>query len=146
MTTHQLDKAPNPTPDFDVNEPDLLDSNIFCRNEEGTDTEESIWIYVPLELGTDNIMHRLRTIRRKYEFIDWRNEFFCSHEVDKVIIQLEIYDQIWARRESSLGKRNGHSQRGIALAKSILSFLEDWEITEDFPCMLIKELRNEYQI
>ncbi len=136
-----LSLEPNPKPDFYVNNFDFAETNILFRDSKNK-AEDAVFVYVPLELSSDAIMHRLQTIKSRYEFVDFSNELFCSSAVDAIMRQLTVYDQAWASRE----KLFGHSLHGTELVKEILMFLENWESTENFPGCLIEELRQEYQV
>lgn len=112
--------------------------------------DDNVRIYVPLDLNVDQILHRLRGIYRVMESPDDMNEADFWVETNKIVAQLEIYDQVWVARNLKDAVRindNIHSPKGIQLAKEIISILmEDEGCAESFPYNIIDELQAEFGI
>ena len=77
-------------------------------------------------------------------------ELEFSYQVDKIISQLEIYDQVWVARDLGNAVRieeHLHSKKGIELAGKIVSILlEDEGCAERFPYDIVYELKMEFGI
>ena len=92
--------------------------------------DDNVRIYVPLDLNADQILHRLREIYRVMESPDDMNESDFWVETNKIVAQLEIYDQVWVARNLKDAVRindNIHSPKGIQLAKEIIAILMEDE-------------------
>ena len=112
--------------------------------------DDNVRIYVPLDLNADQILCRLREIYRVMESPDDMNESDFWVETNKIVAQLEIYDQVWVARNLKDAVRindNIHSPKGIQLAKEIIAILmEDEGCAESFPYNIIDELQAEFGI
>ena len=131
---HNLDIHPIPAdrdPMF-INEPWLIDKSIYLEtyeqqkkvaNPEGE--ADNIWIYLPMDLNKKVILRRLQNLIYHYGEANEENEFnFCA-DVDRLISQIEIYDQIWYARHlpNDLNERR-HSYEAIDLVKEFITVLE----------------------
>ena len=100
--------------------------------------DDNVRIYVPPDLNADQILHRLRGIYRVMESPDDMNESDFWVETNKIVAQLEIYDQVWVARNLKDAVRindNIHSPKGIQLAKEIISVLmEDCYCPPNLTC------------
>lgn len=65
-------------------------------------------------------------------------------EVEKLLFQVEIYDQIWYVRH--MPETGEHSREGTALVEEFIEHLENIPdgCAEYFPFELIEELKEEY--
>lgn len=72
------------------------------------------------------------------------NDFAYSAAVDRILYQMEIYDQLWYLRH--MPKQGNHSVEGKALAADVIRLLEKIpdNCAEMFPFGLIDDLREEY--
>lgn len=81
---------------------------------------------------------------------DDMNEMEFSYAVDKIISQLEIYDQIWVARDLRNAikvKEHLHSKKGIELARKIINILlEDEGCAESFPYDIVDRLKAEFGV
>ena len=151
---HKIENHPIPnTPQLYVNDLILVDPNRFeswddadkALQEPDTDI---IRVYVPMDLSSDLIMMRLERVYDLLGPVSWRNEAGYSTEVERIIRQLEIYDQ--ARMSQDPGHvieaaEQKHSPEGIRLAKDIVQYMEENEGGgETFPYDEIEMLKNEY--
>ena len=99
---HTLDTKPVPEKVLYINEPDLADASINyfgCLNQEEESQADHIRVYVPLDLSADAILRRLRFLIFRYKEANERNEFNFSMDVERLVSQIEIYDQVWFVRE-----------------------------------------------
>lgn len=150
MTHYNLDPWPIPKDKSPLytNEPRLIDASLrIIEHEMDVDpAEDNIRVYVPLDINHDAILRRLSHIIYRYQESTEDNEMDFSLDVDMIISQLEIYDQLWFVREGSSKMNPNHSDRGIALAKEIISNLENLPDggAEMFPFDTIDELSREY--
>ncbi len=158
MTHHDLDVHPMPKdkPALFVNEPWLNDDFREPGDDKWYDTPDKIRIYVPVDISAKSIMNKLRYITQRYGMATESNEFRFSTEVDRLVFQIEVYDQIWYARGSKDhpgvcrkdedGLMHGHSREGIELVKQFVEGLKKIPdgCAEQFPFELIVELRKEY--
>ena len=152
-THHDLDPYPVPAdrkPMF-INEPWVIDE--FCDQSmindkdkaKMPDTEsDNIRVYVPIDLNKKSILRRLHNIIAQFGEANESNEFHYSSEIQKLIYQIEIYDQIWFARHWIDGKE--HSVEAIELVKEFVAALEDIPdgCSECFPFDVIEYLKSEY--
>ena len=151
---HNLDPYPIPkeSQPLYVNEPWLIDPSREPELKKDVENykqpeaaDDNVRIYVPLDLNHDAILRRLDYVIGKYGEASEANEFYFSGEVDKILSQLEIYDQ--KRFIKNLPKDGSkHSTDGKKLAADIITKLEEIEDAgaETFPFELIDELKAEY--
>lgn len=144
---HTLDVWPLPReqkPMF-INEPWLVDESIYLETytqiqaaREHEDEEDNRRVYIPLDLNKAAFLRRLDHVLDKYPDITWRNESNVYAEVQKIISQIEIYDQLWFVREGSFKTDEnhmicGHSKHATDVIKEFISRLEIVDTCEDFP-------------
>ena len=97
---HKLDIYPIPKDEqpFYINEPWLIDASLFWEKEFPYGPEEAndnFRVYIPLDLNKEAILRRLDHIILKYGKVNWKNEFNFSVDVERLVSQLEIYDEFW---------------------------------------------------
>ena len=152
---HTLDTKPVPEKVLYINEPDLVDASINyfgCLNQEEESQADHIRVYVPLDLSADAILRRLRFLIFRYKEANERNEFNFSMDVERLVSQIEIYDQVWFVREgrthaiSDNSESEKHSSKAVELVRRFVAELEEIPdgCAELFPFELIDELRSEY--
>lgn len=146
---HNLDIKPIPESVLYINENLLADisaSDIELTSEQmrTPDTQDdNVRIYIPLDLNQSAIIRRLMHIFAMLGDVSEKNELHYSREVDRIISQLEIYDQIWFIREGDC--EVSHSHKATLLAKEIIGILHENEgMGELFPYEHIEDLRREY--
>ena len=161
---HNLDIHPIPEKVLYINELEIADTACYYDTKEqhqkalagktringGVLPDDNVRIYVPLDLNAQQILNRLQQIYRVMESPDDMNESDFWVETNKIVAQLEIYDQVWVARNLKDAVRindNIHSPKGIQLAKEIISILmEDEGCAESFPYNIIDELQAEFGI
>ena len=120
------------------------------HSDGGILADDTVRIYVPLDLNADQILSRLQQIYRVMGSPNDMNEMEFSYEVGKIISQLEIYDQVWVARDLENAvriKEHLHSKNGIELAGKIVSvLLEDEGCAERFPYDVVDKLKMEFGI
>ncbi|MCD7981463.1 MAG: hypothetical protein LUF32_03970 [Clostridiales bacterium] len=85
-------------------------------------------------------------------YLTERNELSYVSEMQRIIAQLEIYDQAWYVREKDYAdspEEKHHSRHAKKLVEEMLDILEYWEessTAECFPIDQIDELEKEYGI
>ena len=150
---HTLDPYPVPKDKnaLFVNEPWIIDDSLYFERSEDYKREpeaekDNIRIYVPIDLNHKAILRRLRAVINRYEEANEDNEFAFSADVQKLISQLEIYDQVWYVRH--MPKKGDHSAEARALAADFVKLLEEIPdgCAETFPFEMIDELKEEYGI
>ena len=141
-----------------INEPWLIDESIYFETakqmmaaREPEEQPDNRRVYVPIDLNKAAFLRRLDHILAKYPDITWRNESNVYTEVQKIISQIEIYDQLWFVREGNYktdenGMICGHSQHVTEVIKDFISRLEAVDTCEDFPYNIIDELKKEYEL
>ena len=145
-THHSLDISPIPEKVLYINETELAD--ITALNDYPPDSDgkqnDNVRVYVPLDLNHRAIIRRLNDIYRRYKSPDWSNESSFWQETNRLIAELEIYDQVWSVREGVC--ENGHSKKATDLAIEMISILESDEgSAECFPFEKVEALREEYE-
>lgn len=146
---HDLDIYPIPkekSPLY-INEPWLVDGSIIGGvgdNKEPEDQEDNIRIYVPVDLNRKAILRRLDDIILRYDEVNEENETDFMLEVERLVSQIEIYDQVWFARHVSADRK--HSAEARALVKDFVAMLEEIpaECADSFPFELIEDLKREY--
>lgn len=151
MEHHDLDIYPIPrekSPMF-INEPWLIDGTLLesegkreaLRQPEAQ--EDNIRVYIPLDLNREAILRRLDAAIVRYGIANESNESSFSLDVERVISQLEIYDQIWHVRRMAEGK---YSVNTVRLVQEIIQRLEAIPDggAECFPFEMAERLRAEY--
>lgn len=145
---HNLDIHPIPEGKvLFVNEPSLSDAN----QEDEVLRSDAIRVYIPLDLTPDMIMNRFYEVFKMLGPVREQNELYYKLEVDRIIKQLEIYDQIRVIRDRAhavkIGEWSYHSEDVIRMAKEIVAFLSENDGTAElFPYELIEQLKNEYGV
>ena len=146
---HDLDVYPFPkekAPMF-INEPWLIDDSDYERawgHKEPEDAEDNIRVYIPLDLNKEAILRRLDRIIMRYQEANERNEIDFSVDVQRLLSQVEIYDQIWYVRHMLEDRR--HSEEAVNVIREFVRKLEEIPdgCAETFPFELIDELKEEY--
>ena len=147
---HNLDCNPIPRDEIHIyiNEPWISDITLLdlLKSEQPDPEEDNVRVYIPMDISRDSIVRRLEFIIDKYGEANEDNEMMFSSEIEQVIVQFEIYDQIWMTREGIEGVK--HSNKGTEVIKEIIEILEDIPdgCAETFPFELIDELKAEYLI
>ena len=158
MTHHDLDSHPVPEdkPALFVNEPWLADDFREPGDEKWYDTPDRVRVYVPVDICVRSIMNKLRYIICKYGAATEKNEFRYRSEVDRLVFQIEVYDQVWLARAKNndfdsciicdSGMIPGHSKEGTDLVKQFVEGLKNIPdgCAERFPFETIIELEMEY--
>ena len=78
-------------------DPSRLDAEEVISQDPDTE-EDNVRIYIPLDLNKKAILRRLDNIIGRYETASERNEVGYSTDVERLLSQLEIYDQRWYMR------------------------------------------------
>lgn len=93
-----------------INEPWMIDESI-CRElgdkREPESEDDNIRIFIPWDKNKKAILRRLDDIIMRYGEANEGNESAFCMEVDRLISQIEIYDQIWFVRH--MPKNRKHS-------------------------------------
>lgn len=147
ITRHVFDVHPVPKDAsvLFVNEPWLMDGSIDAGSSNEPEWEaDNVRIYVPLDINRSAILRRLAAVILEYGEAGEDNELAFSVAVDRIVYQLEIYDQLWYARH--MPKRGKHSAEGISLAADFVKMLEEIpdNCAETFPFELIDKLKEEY--
>lgn len=149
---HILDIWPEPreaAPRF-INESWLIDSTVDIVPDKRTPPEaeeDNIRIYVPLDLNKKAILRRLDEIIEQYGDATEENEMEYSIAVERLFMQVEVYDQYWyVRHLPSDREAQRHSEKCVSLVKEIIGRLENIvDIdSEYFPFDVIRDLKKEY--
>ena len=101
-------------------------------------------MYVPIDLNRKAILRRLDDIIMRYDEANEENESDFMFEVERLISQIEIYDQVWFVRHMPEDRK--HSAEAEMLVKDFIAALEEIPdgCAETFPFELIEDLRREY--
>ena len=161
---HDLDIHPIPEKVIYINDLSIADRACYYETEQqhqkaltgkihrdgGILPDDNVRIYVPLDLNSAQILNRIQQIYRVMGSPDDMNEMEFSYAVDKIISQLEIYDQIWVARglENAVKvKEHLHSKKGIELVRKIINILlEDEGCAESFPYDIVDRLKVEFGV
>ena len=154
MEHHNIDIWPIPEdkkPCY-INEPWLTDGSLLDYNAESIKEQlqapdrekDNIRVYVPLDLNRKAILRRLDWLILRYGEADEANEIHFSSDVERLVSQIEIYDQFWSVRH--MPKEGEHSAEAVSLVRKFVDRLSEIPdgCAECFPFELIDELREEY--
>lgn len=162
---HKLDIQPVPERVLYINEMDFLSPDFYGTNVEyekaltgirqsegGILPDDNVRIYAPMDLNSDYIIQRLHMLEAALGDPDESNESWYLTEMQKVMVQLEVYDQVWVARDlahavQKVQGENYHSQQGINLAARIVECLEmarENSAAECYPFEMIEALKEEY--
>lgn len=151
MNRHDLDVFPVPREKkpLYINEPALIDPSIVeedaWKDRRLPDNQlDNIRVYIPLDLNKEAILRRLDHIIDHYHETNERNESDFSFDVERLIAQVEIYDQVWFVRH--MPSSGDHSEEAKELVKEFIGKLEQIpdSCTELFPFDVIERLQLEY--
>ena len=148
---HSLDIHPIPRekqPMY-INEPWLIDKRwkygLANRSADPDDQPDNIRVYIPFDINRKAIIERLRGIIVSMGAASEKNESEYASKVDKLISQIEIYDQIWyVRHIPKDGSK--HSQEAKDLVREFCEVLLEIpdECAETFPFWTIQGLYEEF--
>ena len=96
-THHMLDIAPIPEKVLYINEPWLIDSSFDGMekvSEEPDSNPDNVRVYLPLDLNAEAILRRLRYVIYRYGEANEANESNYGADVNRLVSQIEIYDQV----------------------------------------------------
>lgn len=146
---HDLDVYPVPKEKkpLYVNEPWLIDDSNYefsWGKREPENEDDNIRVYVPLDINRRAILRRLDRIIMRYSEANEKNEADFSFDVNRLLSQVEIYDQIWYVRH--VPEDGAHSAEAVALVREFIEKLEEIPdgCAEIFPFELIEELKKEF--
>lgn len=129
-----------------INEPWLVDKTLLelPPHPEPEEEKDNIRVYVPLDINKEAILRRLDRLIDQYGEANEENEMEFSIDADRLVSQMEIYDQIWSIRHAP--KEGKHSAEAIELVREFVKKLRDIldGCAECFPFVLIDELSREY--
>ena len=99
---------------------------------------------MPLDINRRAILRRLDRIITRYGEANEKNEIDFSFDVNRLLSQVEIYDQIWYVRH--MPEDGAHSAEAVALVREFIEKLEEIPdgCAEIFPFELIEELKKEF--
>ena len=158
MLHHSIDIEPVPRGKGArfVNEPWLVDVSFEAMEKwsaEPEDEPDNVRIYVPVDLNAEAIQRRLRYLVYRYGEATEKNESEYRADVNRLVSQLEIYNQIWlTRSKHTRVDENGMiiplSDEGVALAQAFIAELEKIPdgCAELFPFELIDELKRDFRL
>ena len=103
MGHHTLDEfsIPKEKQPIFINEPWLIDRSLDWIMETGYTAEPlpdegNIRVYIPMDISKESILRRLAWIFQKNGAVSfWKNESDFSSDVDRLVSQIEIYNQYW---------------------------------------------------
>ena len=101
-THHMLDIAPIPEKVLYINEPWLIDASFDGMekvSEEPDPNPDNVRVYLPLDLNAEAILRRLRYVIYRYGEANEANESNYGADVNRMVSQIEIYDQVWRIRD-----------------------------------------------
>ena len=79
----------------------LIDDTYYeFKNLNPQDKSDNVQVFIPLNLNKDQILRRLDRVISEFGAASERNEFAYRRAVEKILTQLEIFDQIWCERMS----------------------------------------------
>ena len=129
-----------------INEPWLVDKTLLelPKHPEPEEEKDNIRVYVPLDLNKEAILRRLDRLIIQYGEANEDNESEFSIDVDRLVSQVEIYDQIWSIRD--VPEEGKHSAEAVELVKEFVERLKDIPdgCAECFPFETIDEMSREY--
>ena len=149
MKTHRLDLYPIPTDQRAVfiNEPWLLDPTIEETEERrNPDVQaDNSRVYIPLDINSHAILRRLDGIITTFETINTQNVSAFRSAIHRLILQIEIYDQMRGVRE--LVDPGQHSPSALQMLPEFIRRLEAVPKEADagsFPEDVIEKLRADF--
>lgn len=148
MEHHDIDSytLPRDKQALYINEPWLVDKTLLelPMHPEPEEENDNIRVYVPLDLNKEAILRRLDRLIVQYGEANEYNESEFSVDVDRLVSQVEIYDQIWSIRH--VPEEGKHSAEAVELVKEFVERLKDIPdgCAECFPFETIDELSMEY--
>ena len=153
-THHMLDIAPIPEKVLYLNEPWLIDVSFDGMekvSEEPDPNPDNVRVYLPLDLNAEAILRRLRYVVYRYGEANEANESNYRADVNRLVSQIEIYDQVRRIRDGDMtvgkdGRIRGHSRKAIQLVREFIGILEQSPdgCAELFHFELIDELKEDY--
>ena len=122
----------------------FLNSFEFYREiEEAKKEPDTYTVYVPLIINKERILSKLRSLIGRLGDCDWKNEMEYQVETDKLIRQIEAFDEL-DKQESGIDE--GHSEKTVELVREFVAVL--MMMTDDggetYPFEEILELSREY--
>ena len=148
MEHHDIDPYPLPGDKqaLYINEPWLVDKTLleFPIHPEPEEEKDNIRVYVPLDINKEAILRRLDRLIVQYGEANEDNELEFSIDADRLVSQVEIYDQIWSVRH--MPEEGKHSAEAVELVKEFVERLRGIPdgCAECFPFETIDELSREY--
>lgn len=148
---HSLEVSPVPgdKQPLYINEPWLVDKRwkyeLSSRSADPDDQPDNIRVYIPLDINRQAIIERLRSIIVDMGAASEQNESEYVSRVDKLISQIEIYDQVWYVRQIPKDGSK-HSREAKDLVREFCEVLLEIpdECAETFPYWTIQGLYKEY--
>ena len=124
----------------------FLNSFEFYKDiEEAKKQPDTYTVYVPMIVNKEKIVCKLRELIARLGDCDWRNEMDYQVETDKLIRQIEVFDEL-VKQES--GVDTAHAEETVALVKDFVAIL--MQMTDDdgetYPYEEILELSKEYRL
>lgn len=148
MYINELDFIMNNSYEMRIDYEKALSGEIVSKG--GILPDDNVRVYVPMDLNARNIMWQLEVLYNTLGDVEEKNEFAYRDGVQKLIYQLEVYDQVWIERNLTKVIGNGektHSEQGRELAQKMIEYLESEEgSAELFPYEIIDELKEEYGV
>lgn len=123
---HKLDVYPEPERVLYINEVEIAD-NTAEQSSYDEEQPDNVRVYVPLDLNHRAIIRRMDQIGIRNGYLTERNEFNYVSEMQRIITQLEIYDQVWYVREKDYAdspEEKHHSRHAKKLVEEMLDILE----------------------
>ena len=122
----------------------FLNSFEFYKDiEEAKKQPDTYTVYVPMIINKEKIVGKLRGLIARLGDCDWRNEMDYQVETDKLIRQIEVFDEL-VKQESRVD--TAHAEETVALVKDFVAIL--LQMTDDdgetYPYEEILELSKEY--
>ena len=108
---------------------------------------DMIQVYVSLDISAQLIIFRLCEIYDRLGYPTENNEFDYMYEIDRLIMQLEIYDKVMIKRGESLDPATHHSSAVTKIAvKMIEKLLKNDGTAETFPYNSIEDIKEKFGI
>ena len=122
----------------------FLNSFEFFRDiEEAKEQPDTYTVYVPMIVNKEKIVGKLRGLIARLGDCDWRNEMDYQVETDRLIRQIEVFDEL-VKQES--GVDTAHAEETVSLVKDFVAIII--QMTDDdgetYPYEEILELSKEY--
>lgn len=148
-THHSLDVYPVPRekqPMY-INEPKLIDPTIddYCAPEFSNEPD-NMRVYIPLDINAKTVLRRINAVIDYFGVATLENELDYMGCIERIIKQVEIYDQRWFIREMASSPDGKHSKKAVDLIEQIVRRLETVEDadSEIFPMCYIQDLKAEF--